>query len=80
MQHMAPTHCATRWTVLIEAKGPNIAKFVKASTGTLYDCFRGPDSFVDQARRQVAAVQGVPVPWVFAEARAATAVAALTRS
>ncbi|MCG8421215.1 MAG: restriction endonuclease fold toxin 5 domain-containing protein [Proteobacteria bacterium] len=63
--------------VLLEAKGPGYAKFVK--NGRFRAWFTGSDGFLAQARRQLAAARGTPVQWHFAEETAANATRALFR-
>lgn len=57
--------------VLLEAKGPGYANFVR--NGSFQSWFRGADGLVGQAQRQLAAAEGVPVQWHFAERAAADA-------
>jgi hypothetical protein len=60
---------------LLDAKGPGFANFVNGATGKFYDWFRGSDTLVQQAQRQLDAADGAQVRWVFANqsARDATA-------
>ena len=58
--------------VLIEAKGPGYAKFVK--NGQFRDWFSGADELVDQAQRQLRAAKGTPIRWNVAEADAVIAI------
>jgi hypothetical protein len=60
---------------LLDAKGPGYATFVKG--GEFRSFFRGQDSLLSQAQRQVTAAQGVPVTWHVAESTAADAMRAL---
>ena len=62
---------------LIDAKEPGYATFVR--NGQFHPWYRGADSLVDQARRQVAAANGTPITWHVAEADAATAMRNLLR-
>ena len=55
-----------------EAKGPGYASFV-GKDGKFYPWFKGQDTLVSQARRQVAAANGQPVIWHVAEPKAARA-------
>jgi len=61
--------------VLLEAKGPGYASFVR--NGTFQDWFRGRNALVRQARRQLEAANGTPIQWHFAEESAANATRAL---
>jgi RHS repeat-associated protein len=63
--------------VLLEAKGPGYATFVRS--GEFLAWFRGRDALVDQARRQIAAARGTPITWHVAEEEAATAIRTLFR-
>jgi hypothetical protein len=54
--------------VLIDAKG-RYARFIK--DGKFRRWFRGAKGFVKQAKRQLAAANGTPVQWRFAEEAAA---------
>ena len=63
--------------VLLEAKGPGYATFVKNERFQVW--FRGIDEFLAQAKRQLAAASGTPVKWHFAEETAAKATQALFR-
>jgi hypothetical protein len=58
---------------LLDAKGPGYAKFVQAD-GTFQPWFKGADSLLDQAQRQVAAAGGTPIVWHVAEEPAAEAI------
>jgi hypothetical protein len=53
---------------LLEAKGPNLAKFIDDTLEPL-PFFRGVDDILRQARRQFAAANGAPLRWVVAEKR-----------
>lgn len=57
--------------VLLDAKGPGYAGFVKDGRFTRW--FTGGDALIDQARRQLKAAGGVPIEWHVAEAAAAKA-------
>ena len=59
--------------VLIDAKGPGYANFVR--NGAFRDWWNGRFAFLDQANRQVTAAKGIPIEWHFAEQRAAEATA-----
>jgi filamentous hemagglutinin len=56
----------------VDAKGPGYANFVN-SDGSFYSWWRGSDSLLSQAERQLAVSNGVPIQWSFAEQRAADA-------
>ncbi|MFP2907416.1 Tox-REase-5 domain-containing protein [Pyxidicoccus sp. 3LFB2] len=56
--------------VLLEAKGPNIAKFIDANLEPLW-FFEGTDGILSQAARQLDAAGKTPVRWVVAEKRLA---------
>jgi hypothetical protein len=56
--------------VLIEAKA-RYAQFIKA--GEFRKWFRGKGGFIKQAKRQLAAANGTPIQWRFAEEAAANA-------
>jgi Restriction endonuclease fold toxin 5 len=56
---------------LLEAKGPGYAPFVE--NGSFLDWWRGSSGLVDQANRQLAAAEGAPIEWYFAEQTAANA-------
>ncbi len=58
--------------VLLEAKGPGYARFVK--NGQFRPWFSGQQALVGQATRQVAAANGTPIIWHVAEQEAATAI------
>jgi hypothetical protein len=58
--------------VLIEAKGPGYAKFLRH--GEFPDWFDGAQDMVEQAQRQLRVAKGVPVTWVVAEPEAAAAI------
>ena len=62
---------------LLEAKGPGYAGFIK--DGSFRSWFKGADSLVSQAQRQVTAAQGTPIIWHVAEAKAASAMQHLLR-
>ena len=53
--------------VLVDAKGPGYASFVEKKSGEFYGWFKGRQTLLDQANRQLKAAGGVPVEWVFAE-------------
>lgn len=57
---------------LLDAKGLGYANFVNKS-GRFYPWWRGADSLVSQAQRQVAVSNGAPIQWHVAEQRAAEA-------
>jgi hypothetical protein len=63
----------TKNGTLIDAKGSGFGKFVK--DGTFQDWFKGANSFVDQAKRQVAAAPNSKIEWHFAEKEVADIVA-----
>lgn len=50
--------------VLIEAKG-NYSNFVNKSTGKFYSWFKGQDSLINQANRQIIAANGTKIRWYF---------------
>jgi hypothetical protein len=52
--------------VLLEAKGPNLAKFIDDALNPL-NFFKGGDKMLLQAKRQVEAARGIPVRWIVAE-------------
>lgn len=62
----------------LDAKGFGYARFVRE--GQFRSWWRGADSFVDQARRQVQAARVTPIQWHFAEAAAAHATRNLFQS
>ena len=62
--------------VLIDAKGPGYANFVKAD-GTFYNWFEGAKAMVEQAKRQKTAANGLKIEWVFKEQKALDATKAL---
>ncbi len=66
--------------MLVDAKGPGYANFVNRTTGEFYGWFRGRQTLVDQARRQLAAARGTAVEWVFAEREAMQATQRLLQS
>ncbi len=57
--------------VLLEAKGPGYANFVK--DGEFRDFFHGKETLVEQAERQIAAAAGTKIRWSVAEKSAADA-------
>lgn len=61
---------------LVDAKG-HYSQFVDKKTGEFYDWFKGKDSLVDEANRQLKAANGVPVQWYFAEKESMDAVKTL---
>ena len=64
--------------ILLEAKGPGYAKFVK--NGVFRDFFRGKKALLKQAESQLMVSQKVPIRWHFAEERAAEATRRLFES
>ncbi len=52
--------------VLLEAKGPNLAKFIDDGLKPV-DFFKGADGMLRQAQRQYRAANGLPMRWVVAE-------------
>jgi hypothetical protein len=52
--------------VLLEAKGPNLAKFIDDGLKPA-GFFRGEFKFLEQAKRQFDAASGLPVRWIVAE-------------
>jgi len=52
--------------VLLEAKGPNLARFIDDRLKPL-PFFRGETKFIEQAKRQFDAASGLPVRWIVAE-------------
>ncbi len=58
--------------VLLDAKGPGYAKFVR--NGRFRDWYCGADEMVDQATRQIRAASGTPIEWHIAEKEAADAI------
>jgi hypothetical protein len=52
--------------VLLEAKGPNLAKFIDDGLKPA-GFFRGELKFLEQAKRQFDAADGLPVRWIVAE-------------
>ena len=64
--------------VLIDAKGPGYAKFVR--DGVFRSWYRGADGLVEQAQRQLVAAAGTPIRWHVAEEAAANAIRNLLRS
>ena len=63
--------------MLLDAKGYGYAKFV--SGGRFFRWFKGTESLVSQARRQVAVSGGAPIQWHFAEEAAANATRTLLK-
>lgn len=61
--------------ILRETKGPGYERFVK--DGAYRPWWRGADSLVNQAQRQLSAAEGVPIRWEFAEKAAANATRSL---
>ena len=59
-------------SALLEAKGPGYSNFV--SNSVFRDWYRGADSLVSQALRQVKAADGVRIEWHVAENSAAVAI------
>ena len=57
--------------VLVDAKGPGYATFVKG--GEFVEWFLGTGGLLSQAKRQLAAARGVAIEWHFAEESAAVA-------
>jgi hypothetical protein len=51
---------------LIESKR-SYNNFVNKKTGEFYDWFKGKDSLVDQANRQIVASEGAQINWYFSE-------------
>ncbi|OPX44391.1 transglutaminase-like superfamily protein [Ruminiclostridium hungatei] len=51
---------------LLDAKA-KYNQFVDKNTGRFYDWFKGKDALVNEATRQIAASEGAPVKWYFAE-------------
>jgi Restriction endonuclease fold toxin 5 len=64
--------------VLLEAKGPNLAKFFDGELDAKW-FFRGADKFVLQARRQLQAASKMRVRWVIAEKKFADTLLKLFR-
>ena len=62
--------------VLIETKS-YYSQFVDPNTGEFRDWFTGANGFVDQANRQIAASDGLPICWFFAEESTMNATRAL---
>ena len=58
--------------VLIDAKGPGYATFVK--NGRFLDWFKGAEELTKQAQNQLRAANGTPIRWYVAEAEAAAAI------
>jgi hypothetical protein len=54
--------------VLLEAKGPNLAKFIDEGLEPV-GFFKGADGMLQQARRQFRAANGLPIRWIVAEKR-----------
>jgi hypothetical protein len=52
--------------VLLEAKGPNLAKFIDEGLEPV-GFFKGADGMLRQARRQSDAANGLPIRWIVAE-------------
>lgn len=57
--------------VLLDAKGPGYATFVK--DGEFMSWLRGREALVDEAKRQIRAAKGVPIEWHVAERETAIA-------
>ena len=58
--------------ILLEAKGPGYAKFVK--NGRFMDFYRGKEKLIEQAYRQLQAANGVSIEWYIAEQDALQAI------
>jgi filamentous hemagglutinin len=58
---------------LLDAKGPGYSNFVNKN-GEFYPWFRGQDSLLNQAVRQIDAADGTPVNWHVAEPSAVDAI------
>ena len=54
--------------VLLECKGPNLAKFIDGDLEPLW-FFEGAEAMLRQARNQYKVARGVPIRWVVAEKR-----------
>jgi Restriction endonuclease fold toxin 5 len=54
--------------VLLEAKGPNLAKFIDDGLEPM-GFFKGADGMLRQAERQLRAANGLPIRWIVAEKR-----------
>jgi hypothetical protein len=52
--------------VLLEAKGPNLAKFIDEGLEPV-GFFKGADGMLQQAQRQFRASNGLPIRWIVAE-------------
>jgi hypothetical protein len=52
--------------VLLEAKGPNLAKFIDEALEPM-GFFKGADGMLRQAQRQSLAANGLPIRWIVAE-------------
>jgi len=52
--------------VLLEAKGPNLARFIADDLSPL-QFFKGGEKMLEQAARQFRASRGTPIRWIVAE-------------
>ena len=52
--------------ILMEAKG-KYSNFVNKQTGNFYSWFKGADSLINQANRQLEAANGNPIHWYFSD-------------
>jgi hypothetical protein len=64
--------------VLLEAKGPNLAKFIADDLSPL-QFFKGGEKMLEQATRQFRASRGLPIHWIVAEKKFADYLRALFR-
>jgi hypothetical protein len=64
---------------LLDAKGPGYAKFV-GGDGTFRPWWKGADSLLGQAQRQLSVAGETPIQWHFAEEAAASATRSLFQS
>ncbi len=52
--------------ILLDAKG-KYSQFINKETGEFYSWFKGKDSLVSEAKRQIAASEGSKIQWYFSE-------------
>lgn len=64
---------------LLEAKG-SYNNFVNKKTGEFYDWFKGKDSLINQANRQINASEGAQMNWYFSEEASMNATKSLFQS
>ena len=72
-----PSGGVTTDGILLEAKGPGYNNFIDRVKGVFYEWFKGTNTIVDQAERQVMAAQAQPIRWYVAEEKSANTIRAL---